>query len=264
MRKIQLLCLLTLFLGGCGRTNVYFREYVPQANLRFTPESRVALLWSAKRTLGLPSDFYYEIQVENSMLLAAVDRELTLQSKGVFNYIPNRQLKQNTEEAGDAFQLKLIQDNQLDGALSTHLSGRSTITWPEDDLFGNLLFLTPLAMSVRDQKNQEIALARILFLVSLKSLEQPTQAHWETRPDGTKVRVPGTRWDKHAYYNAIAKLYVKKVIKYFKEGTEPREEVPWLVKRSKEQTGIYEFRTFNDLELRNLFKDDFPALIPEP
>jgi len=264
MKKVYLFWFVALLLGGCTVREVSFQEYVPKAHLRFTPESRVALLWDGEMTPGSSSNFFYDERVENNMLLAAVDRELRLQSTGLFDYIPNRQLKQNSEEDFDRSQLKLIQDNQLDGALSTRNGVQPTIHWPEA-IFSSLFSMNlTLWMSIRDQNNQEIAVVRVFFWGSSSSLEFPTPAHWETGPTGTRVRIPGTLWDKQAYYDAIAKLYVKKVLKFFKEGIVPREEVSSLVKRHKELTGKDDVRIFSDLEVKSLFKDGYPPLIPEP
>jgi len=151
-----------------------------------------------------------EDKVLQDVVLPSIDQELVQQSKGVFEYIPIRQLKLNHEKQDHDFVKRLIQENQLDVVLLFHQN--AMFSWHNDvRIWENI--------SVYDHTQQHLATIQIFIDGNLHGGAHP-HVPWVPDDDEVMIEVKevATTWDKQAYYRLFAKKTVGYLIKYFKEG----------------------------------------------
>ena len=155
-------------------------------------------------------------------ILPKIDKELVLQSIGIFEYIPISHLTQNHEKEDSDYMKRLIQENHLDAVLILHQHGNfnwSQYDIPEAKLWENISLYNP--------KQIPIAVVRIYMDAHIHGAERP---NLPTNENDEVTIEPKTisAWDQQAYYRLFAKKTVGYLIKYFKEGPYQLKGMGWI------------------------------------
>jgi len=158
------------------------------------------------RTGSVPPSFHDQFDKDlYTLFLPAFDQEMSLQSKGVIEYVPLPQIQVNNNKSDQAFVQQVIKDNHLDALLQLIL------------LEAYSLKVTTI-VRIYDQNFQERALFRTWNEISPHGFPRVTPPSYKINEDGKMVRVPGLTLNLKFYFRVLAKASVSDLVRYFQSG----------------------------------------------